>query len=116
VPDITLDLPLPPSVNKVRRINWAGYRDYQRWQDDADKTLMLHKQNKQHSIVGPYALVITVNYDRFQGDLDNILKCAIDYCVSRKFVSDDRKKFLRGIAVRFEEGLPEACRITIASV
>jgi Holliday junction resolvase RusA-like endonuclease len=113
--DIVLDVPLPPSVNKIRRINWATYGDYKRWQADADKTLMLHKQNKQHAIVGPYVIIITVDYDRFQGDLDNILKGIVDYCVTRKFVSDDRKKFMRGVAIRFEEGLPEPCRITIAS-
>jgi Holliday junction resolvase RusA-like endonuclease len=113
---ITLDIPLPPSVNKVRRINWAGYRDYKRWQEDADKTLMLHQQNKQHSILAPYEITIEVDYSKLQSDLDNIVKALIDYCVSRCFVPDDHKRFLKGFRVRFTDHLPDGCRVTIASV
>jgi Holliday junction resolvase RusA-like endonuclease len=114
--DIILNLPLPPSVNKVRRINWANYADYKRWQSDADKTLMLHKQNKQRGIAGAFKITIEIDYDTLRADPGNILKAVEDYCVSRHFVPDDRKRFLKGINIEFAESLPEGCRVTIASI
>jgi Holliday junction resolvase RusA-like endonuclease len=114
--DITLDLPLPPSVNKIRRIDWAEYRGYKRWQKDADKTLMLHKQNKQRGITGAFKIIIDIDYDALRADPSNVLKALEDYCVSRHFVPDDRKRFLKGINIQFADNLPEGCRVTIASV
>ena len=113
---ITLDLPLPPSVNKIRRINWASYADYKRWREDADKCLMLHKQNKQSPILVPCSVLIEIAYDKLIADPDNILKGLLDYCVSRGFLNDDRKRFLREIILRFTtEPLPEGCRVTLSS-
>jgi Holliday junction resolvase RusA-like endonuclease len=114
--DITLDLPLPPSVNKTRRVNWAGYRGYKSWMKNADANLMMRHQNKQHSIIAPYRITIEVDYSKLQSDLDNIVKALIDYCVSRAFVPDDRKRFLKGIAVEFVDHLPDGCRVTLRPI
>ena len=114
--DITLDLPLPPSVNKTRRINWASYGDYKRWQANADKTLMFHKQNKQHPITGAFEITIEIDYDTLRADPGNILKALEDYCVSRKFVPDDRKRFLKGICIKFVDHLPDGCRVTLRPI
>jgi len=116
MPDIVLDLPLPPTVNAVRKINWASYPKYKQWREDADKTLMLYRQNKQSTIPGAYEILIEVGDTYLRGDLDNILKQLIDYCVSREFVSGDQKRYLRDIRMRFVTEIPEACRVTIRSL
>lgn len=113
--DIVLDLPLPPSVNRTRRINWANYREYRQWQSDADKTLMLYKQNRQRPISGPFHMLVEISYDLLKSDPDNIVKCLLDYCVSRELVPDDRKAFLQGFSVSFAPNLNNGCRIILRS-
>jgi|SRR5215469_8758582 len=114
--DIVLDLPLPPSVNKTRRINWATYNEYKRWTVKADKHLVFYKQNRQAGIDGPYQILVEVGDTYLRGDLDNILKQLIDYCVSREFVGGDNKMRLREIRMKFVTAIPNACRVTIKPI
>jgi hypothetical protein len=112
---ITLDLPIPPSVNRTRRIDWAGHREQWEFRTRADLFLSAHDRDaprKTRCITGPYELTIAIPETLSGLDLDNHCKTLIDYLVSREFVAGDDKRFLRRLVVEwaFET---VACRITI---
>ena len=92
---ITLDLPMPPSVNR----HWRGagrtvvrsdeYRSRIR-QADARVT-MTAQLHGVRQITGPFAADIVVQRGRgVPRDLDNFAKPILDYCESRLAVRDDR--------------------------
>src|SRR5262252_1577362 len=88
---ICLDLPIPPSVNRLRRIDWANTRKHRQWQLHADLFIMANgpRPPPVRMINGPhYKLHIQIP-DGSRGDLDNFCKPLIDYLVSREFTPDD---------------------------
>jgi len=111
---ITLDLPIPPSVNRLRRMDPAGNRKRREFYQRADNFLALHgpRPAPVRVITDAYQLTIQIPESLSGIDLDNHCKCLIDYLVSREFVPDDAKKYLRRLVV--EWGSPSsACRISI---
>jgi hypothetical protein len=113
---ITLDLPLPPSVNRLRRVDWASFRTRQQFYTHADLFLVAYgpKPPPVRTITGAYELTVQIP-DGSRLDLDNHHKALIDYLVSREFVAGDSKKYLRRLVI--EWGAPtEYCRITIQGV
>jgi Holliday junction resolvase RusA-like endonuclease len=113
VTTINLDLPMPPSVNRIRRIDWAGHNKHKDFRLRADLTISAaYAPNKppRRQITGTYELEILIP-ERSRLDLDNCVKCLIDYLVAAEFVPDDDRRYLRGYSVRWAP-IP-ACRVTI---
>lgn len=109
---ISLDVPIPPSVNRTRRIDWRNHNA-----DDfylrADLYISAHgpKPAPVRKILGAYELKIQVP-ESSRLDLDNHCKALIDYLVKREFVGGDSKRYLRRLII--EWGSPSAvCRVTI---
>jgi len=111
--DTVLDLTLPPSVNTTRRVDYWGHQKAENWRKDNDKRLMVNRQNKYETIVGAYEITIHIRRTTMRKDPDNILKCLLDYCVSRGAVSDDGPQHIESIHVLWADDLPEQCRVTI---
>jgi len=113
---ICLDLPVPPSVNRLRKIDWAYNRARQQFYLHADLQLSAYGPHPApvRMITGPFELHIQAP-DDFLGDLDNICKSLIDYLVSREFIPDDSKQYLRRLVVEWGSPVP-ACRVTITGV
>ena len=114
---ITLDIPIPPSVNRTRKIDWAGLRNLKQYYLRSDLHLSAYgpRPPPVRMITGPYELVIQIPEGR--GDLDNHCKVLIDYLVSREFVAGDSPKNLRRLAMEWID--PEVCpfcRVTITGV
>ena len=112
---IVLDLPIPPSVNRTRRIDWSGHKQVKEFYTRADFFLSAHDRDaprKTRCITGPYELTLAIPETLSGIDLDNHCKTLIDYLVSREFVGGDDKRYLRRLVVEwaFET---VACRITI---
>ena len=111
---ITLDLPIPPSVNRIRRIDWGKYKDHQQWRLRTDLFLTAHgpRPAPVRQITGAYELRIQIPEALSGIDLDNHCKALIDYLVSREFIPDDSRRYLRRLVVEWGSPTP-ACHITI---
>ena len=111
---ITLDLPIPPSVNRTRKIDWAGLRALKEFYLRTDLHLTAYgpRPPPVRLIKGAYEVLIQVP-ESSGYDLDNHVKTLIDYLVSREFVRDDRRRYLRRLVVEWIEA--ELCRVTITA-
>lgn len=108
--DVVVDLPIPPSVNRTRRVDWAAKSRMDAWARQADMGVMVRRQLQK--VLGPVELRIVVS-DRYRGDLDNICKSAIDYLRRIEVIQNDSPKYLRKFTVEF--GPCEGCRVTVVS-
>lgn len=114
-PDIVLDLPTPPSVNRIWRANKAGpkrvslSREYVSWQKSADAlSLQLGQFRGLKTIVGKFEAEITLK--RVQGDLDNRTKGVLDWLQSRGVIVDD--KYCERLTVSWGDA-PTGCRVRV---
>jgi hypothetical protein len=110
---ITLDLPIPPSVNRTRRIDWAGNRKREEFYLRADLYITAHgpRPAPVRKIRGGYELAIQIPETLSGIDLDNHAKALIDYLVSREFVAGDGKRHLRRLILEWGDG--PCCHVTI---
>lgn len=86
---IELDLPIPPSVNRLHgKANRRVFRTtlYQTWLKSAGWELHISKPGK---IEGPYRIEIGLPAT-MRGDADNRCKAVLDILVSMNVTDDDR--------------------------
>jgi Holliday junction resolvase RusA-like endonuclease len=118
--EFTLDLPVPPSVNKLRRMDLSGHRLRKSFYRQADMHLMaargrLVKPIRECKIPGAFEAIIILSDKLTSIDLDNCVKCLLDYAVSREFIRDDGPKYLRRLVVEWGPAL-NGCRLTLRSL
>jgi Holliday junction resolvase RusA-like endonuclease len=115
-PDIVLDLPAPPSVNKVRRIDWANHRAIKRWKRGADGYVFAAKCRSRDPLklnkIGRFELFVTLSETHSGADLDNILKVLIDYLRQIELIADDGPAHMRALHVAWGFA-PEGCRVIV---
>lgn len=112
--DVTLDLPVAPSVNRTRRVNWYASKLIRDWKAAATAALMAARYKPQPPIER-FELWITVSEDHTKCDLDNALKVLIDYLRWIEVIENDAKKNMRGIHIVWGHA-SEGCRVTIRKV
>src|SRR5215207_1569991 len=114
---ITIDLPVPPSVNKIWTIgkdhrgrpNQYLNKKYQQWIKDADWSRHLSAaRNKK--IIGPYKVRIILDHN-IRGDLDNRIKAFLDWAGKRAGITSD-DKLCAGLAVEWGT-VPAGCRLKL---
>lgn len=113
-----LDIPVPPSVNRTRRINWAALPMVKKWKKAADLVLMAsgqYRAAKPHRISGQYELTIVLNEAKCRKDLDNPIKAAIDYLRRLDLIEDDSPKYARQVVIMWGDA-PEGCRLILRPV
>lgn len=108
---IVLDLPVPVSVNRTRRVNYAGMPAKRTWMQEAD-CLVMAAGRLPTAIVGPFELTVTMNEKSWRIDPDNGLKELIDFCRRLNLIENDSPRFVRKITMEWGEA-PEGCRVTI---
>ena len=85
----TLTLPLAPSTNNLF-VNAGRTRrksaDYRTWLKSALVAMLMQRPK---AVRGPIKVAIAVPVAA-RGDLDNRIKAALDFCVSRDLIDDDR--------------------------
>jgi Holliday junction resolvase RusA-like endonuclease len=112
-PDIVLDVPLCPSVNKTRKIDWENHKGFVKWRDQADKHFTLNKQRLRNKfIAGRYQITVVLNESKCAIDPDNSVKHLHDLMKRYGLIMDDSKKYCRGIHIVFGEA-PEGARIIL---
>lgn len=118
--EIVLDLPTPPSVNKLRKVDRASHRLRKDFYGNADMHVLAARGRTREPIptrklLGPFEAHIEISEKLTKCDLDNHVKCLLDYAVSREFVVNDSPKYLRRLVV--EWGCPIAgARLTLRSL
>jgi Holliday junction resolvase RusA-like endonuclease len=112
---ITIDLPCPPSVNRIWRANRAGpkrvsiSKEYESWKRSADALALSTGQFRGLKMVkGPFEAEIIIK--RVRGDLDNRTKGVLDWLQSRGVIVDD--KFCERLTISWGDA-PTGCRVTV---
>lgn len=117
--EIVLDLPFPPSVNHIwRRAGKRMIRSarYMRWLTNADYMILANRQYPRRKIVGHFEAEMLLSEKAGVGDLDNRVKCLLDWCVSRDVVYDDvycRKLRAEWVA---HDRAPHGVKLTLRSL
>lgn len=115
-PDIVLDLPAPPSVNKVRRVDWSSVRVVKAWQNVSNAYVLAAKGRTNSPLkltkVPRFELHIVMSEELSKIDLDNGLKALIDYLRKIELIEDDSPKHMRKLVVEWGRA-PFGCRVTV---
>lgn len=115
-PDIILDLPAPPSVNRTRRIDWKGKAQLTAWGNVADAYVLAAKGRSVSPLklikIPRFELHIVVSEHHTRIDLDNGLKALIDYLRRIELIEDDGPKHMRRLIVEWGRA-PHGCRVTV---
>lgn len=116
--DIEVDLPMPPSVNRIWRANRAGKNkvsispEYDQWRRHADRLAMaLGSCRGVKKIMGKFEAKIVLK--RQKGDLDNRVKGVLDWAQSRELIRDDQD--CERLIVEWGEA-PHGCRLILRPV
>ena len=113
VPAFALDLPVPPSINKTRRIDWRSFPAYKKWQADADKHFLLVKsQLRGKKMPGRFELTIVIDETQTRCDAGNLEKHATDFLKRVDLITDDGPKYLRKLTIMFGAA-PAGCRLIL---
>lgn len=117
-PDIVLDLPAPPSVNKTRRVDWAGKSKLLLWKKSADVLVHVAKARKPSLPLNKmprFELAIVMSETHTNIDLDNGLKNIIDYLRRIGLIENDAKENMRALTVTWgsSEDAPHGCRVFV---
>lgn len=112
---IIIDLPCPPSVNRIWRANRAGPNkvsksaEYKSWLKRADNLALSTGQFRGlKTIVGPFEATIVLK--RIRGDLDNRAKGILDWLQSRGVIAED--KYCERLVMEWGDA-PAGCRVTV---
>lgn len=118
---IVVDLPLPPSVNRIWQHNKAGRKrvsrspSYVAWLREADQVSIATGQLRGTRMIrGPFTAELL--FRRNAGDLDNRHKGVFDWAQSREVILND--KLAEDIRLRWgsSETAPLGCRLTLTEI
>jgi Holliday junction resolvase RusA-like endonuclease len=108
----TLDLPVPPSVNRSRKVHWRGQARRAQWKSAADALVLAHARGRRATIEGPFEATVTLSESATRMDLDNAVKSLIDYAREIELIRDDGPKHMRRLVVQWGDA-PEGCRLVL---
>jgi Holliday junction resolvase RusA-like endonuclease len=110
--EITVDLPLPPSVNQIwRSARGKVHRSklYLDWTTAADMTVMANRQYPKRKIVAEFCAHVVFDHSG-RGDLDNRIKAVLDWAQSRDLIRNDSD--CRRLTAEWGEA-PAGCRLML---
>lgn len=115
--EIIIDLPMPPSTNRIWRRGRKGMiksDEYVEWIQRADDEVMAaHALRGVHTINGGFSVLILLNATQRRGDSDNRIKAVLDWAQSRRVVHND-SDCLQGFWAWVENHeAPLGCRLKI---
>lgn len=98
---IELQLPTPPSVNKLRRYNFANRPVHKRWIKLCNSYVLASALLRStQPIKGQFIAEITLDEQQTTiDDLDNCIKALIDYAKKLELIVDDSRRYMRELHV-----------------
>jgi Holliday junction resolvase RusA-like endonuclease len=119
---LAINLPYPPSVNRIWRSNSASAGkqvyiapSYVKWKNHADALLMSQRGWMLHRVTGQFEVEIALCPPKGhqRGDLDNRIKAILDFLQRATIVSND--KHCQRITAYWAHSstAPEGCRVTV---
>jgi Holliday junction resolvase RusA-like endonuclease len=117
---IVVDLPFPPSVNRIWRAHAAAGNqvsrspEYKKWIKVADLLVIANRAYPRRIIRGEFEASIALNAEMGRGgDLDNRVKVVLDWAQSRNCIAND--KHCRRLIVEWvaHANAPDGCRLTL---
>ncbi len=124
--EITLDLPMPPSTNRLwrsatiratRKTRYYKSPEYLGWCEQADITVMAAKQYPKRKILGPFEFQIMLSTAGRAGrDGDNFCKAALDWLQSRDIIRNDSDCRRGSWAWVEPAAAPKGCRVILRSL
>jgi Holliday junction resolvase RusA-like endonuclease len=117
-----LDLPPPPSVNRIWRNNAGNTANavsrapaYKAWIKDAGMAVLVDGLLRgRKTIPGRFTAMIEIRRGAVQGDLDNRVKALFDFAQSHLFISNDKN--LEAYTVRWSENTGRGVRMTLQEI
>lgn len=114
-PDMVIDLPAPPSVNRTRKLDFSSLRITNAWKNVANAYVLAAKGRRNSPLrltkVSRFELLV-VFAETHKLDLDNGLKSLIDYLRKIEAIEDDSPRHMRRLVVEFGNA-PMGVRVTI---
>jgi Holliday junction resolvase RusA-like endonuclease len=108
---VSIRLPVPPSVNRTRRVDWRARKPLDAWTRTAD-AMVVEQRVRTNSPISRFELNIVVSEGHTRCDLDNILKHLVDFLRRINVIEDDSPRHLRKLTMRWGKA-PEGCRVTV---
>lgn len=116
-----IDLPCPPSVNRIWRASKAGKcrvstsPEFRDWVERADALIMSHGGMRgRKTIYGQFTALIEVKRPSATSDIDNRIKAVLDYAQRCGFVENDKR--LIEVTARWSDDALCGCRLTLREV
>ena len=115
--DVVLDVPVPPSVNRTRKVHWAGHRKYEAWKRNAGFHLLANGQYRASKQIRlhRYELTVILNEAMCRLDPDNTIKAACDFLKGLEVIADDSPQQARKITIEWGDA-PDGCRLIVRPV
>ena len=116
---ITVDLPFPPSANRIWRSNFKAKKvhlepEYEKWMTECCLLWLTQKPRPFQMVTGPFwARIVLVNPDKRRRDLDNRIKVLLDFAQKAGIVEDDSNTSAIDISWGSVEQAPTGCRVVI---
>lgn len=111
--ETVLDIPVPPSVNSTRRIDYRSVSAVNKWKKLADETLWANGQFRAaQKGIQRFELHILLDEKKCRLDQDNGVKALVDYLRRLGIIVNDSKKHWRRTVIEWGSA-PEGCRVTI---
>lgn len=111
-----LELPVPPSVNRIWRTTGAGKgyksKTYTDWLKHADLAIVVDRKVAGRKVIaGPFSAIIEIRKPPNRCDIDNRVKAVLDFCQSRGFIVNDRD--CQCVTAKWSFEPLRGCRVTL---
>lgn len=114
--EISLDLPPPLSVNRLRKIDWNAEVRNEAWKRGADSYVFMAKRDPIRPLklepIPRFEVLLVFDENQTGIDLDNGVKGILDYLCFIRLIEDDGPQHMRRLVVEWGEA-PTGCRVTI---
>ena len=114
--ECVVDLPPPPSVNVLRRMNGAGVRKLTKWKAQADMAVFAAGGLRRFTkMPGRFEATIILDETQNRIDLDNSCKCLLDHAKRLGLILDDGPRYMRRVTIEWGDA-PHGARLVLRSI